>query len=391
MLCRRRLRRECRDWAAALFHNKLVHDFGTVAAGAVAEHRFVVENIYLEDVEIGSVTTSCGCTKLSVPKKLLKTYETAEIIAELDTRNFGDKKEATIHASLSFRRREPNRSLVQREVQLKLKAFIRKDLVFQPGLVQFDSLQPGQTAEKHVTLSYAGRADWQILEAPSPVPYLAVKFTQTGRNYDPILKATQVTYDLLVKLKETPPTGYFQDQITLKTNDQTPPRNAGVPLVVQGYIVPTLSVSPTPLMLGEHKPGETAASNLVVKGVKGKPFRILGVSWPDDQFRFTWAPGASDFQKIGVRFTAGNKPGRITGKIRITTDLDSATVDVDVDGKIVPGDSPAPGAGPAKPEGAKTDLARPGASGFDAAKPAGNVLRRSKLKAVEPDGRSSEK
>ncbi len=42
-----------KQWANALFNDKLVHDFGTVAAGALAEHRFVLENVYQEDIEIG--------------------------------------------------------------------------------------------------------------------------------------------------------------------------------------------------------------------------------------------------------------------------------------------------------------------------------------------------
>jgi hypothetical protein len=138
------------------------------------------------------------------------------------------------------------------------------------------------------------------------------------------------------------------------------------------------------LMLGEHKPGETASKTLVVRG--GKPFAISSVSGPDDQFRFTKASEAKEVQVIVVNFTAG-KPGRVTGKIHITTDL--GAVDVDVDGKIVPGDALAPPSvtpgGAAKPEGAKIDPAKSGASGFDAAKPGENVLRRGPLQPVDPD------
>jgi hypothetical protein len=379
-------------WAAALVKNGLVRDFGTVARGAVAEHRFVLENVFLEDVEIGSVTAACGCTKLTTTKKLIKTYETAEIVAELDTRRFTGFKEATINVSLSYRPQDPKRGTVSANVQLKLRAFIRGDIVFEPGQVQFDSMQPGQTAEKRVTLSYAGRANWQILEAPSPAKYLGVSFKETGRNYDPSLKATQVTYDLLVTLKDNAPAGYFQEQVALKTNDQNP-QNARVPLVVQGHIVPTLSVNPAMLMLGEHKAGETVSKNLVVRGAKGKPFRILRVSGPDDQFRFSPAPEAKEVQVIGVQFTAGIKPGRVFGKIHVATDL--GDVDVDVDGQIVAGDSPAPppasGGGVPKVEGPKIDAKRSGASGFDATKPGENILRRNRLQPVEPDVKTPEK
>ena len=74
-------------------------------------------------------------------------------------------------------------------VALKIRAFIRGDIVFEPGDVQFGSLPPGQAAKKRVKLTYAGISTWQIVDATSPAPYLAVAFKETGRAYDPALKA----------------------------------------------------------------------------------------------------------------------------------------------------------------------------------------------------------
>jgi hypothetical protein len=399
-------------WASQLFGDKLTHDFGTVARGATAEHHFVLENIFLEDVEIGAVSSSCGCTKLNTTKKLVKTYDTAEIVAELDTQRFVGFKESTINVALTFRPQDRSRPAVSANLALKIRAFIRGDVVFQPGEVQFGTLSPGQAAEKRVTLTYAGIPNWKLVEAASPASYLAVAFKETGRAYDPNLKATQVVYDVSVKLNDAAPTGYFQEQVSLKTNDPDV-QKSHVPLVVRGYIVPTLSVNPTVLMLGEVKSGESVSKPLVVSGIKGKPFRVAGVTGPDEQFRFTPPADAKDVQVIGVQFTAGNKPGKIVGKIHITTDS-GAAVDVDVDGQVVAGDRAAPPTGPAaagaaKPETAKPDVARPEAArpevpkpdagktdairpsrpSLDAANPSGNVLRSppGPLKSVEPDAR----
>jgi hypothetical protein len=380
------------DWGPALFNNKVIHDFGTVARGALAEHRFKLENVYREDIEINSVTAACGCTKLSSTKKLVKMYETAEIVAELDTRRFIGFKEATIRVSVAFRPADPGRSPVPAEVQLKLRSFIRGDVVFEPGVVQFDSVAPGQNVQKQVAVTYAGRPNWQILDAVSSSPHVQVSFKQTGRNIDPALNATKVTYDLAVTLKDTAPAGYLQERITLKTNDEKQ-ENARVPLAVQGLVVPSLTANPAMLMLGDLKPGQSVSKNVVIRG--DKPFRVSGVSGPgpDGQFRFTHATDAKPVHLLTVHFTAGNKPGKVTGKIRISTDLGGASVDVDVDGKILPGDSPAGdrpktdgkrGAaktGETKPDAAKPDAARP-----DAARPPGNVLRTGPLKEVEPGG-----
>ena len=41
------------EWARKMFKDT-DYDFGTVARGAKAEHRFVFENIYMEDVHIAN-------------------------------------------------------------------------------------------------------------------------------------------------------------------------------------------------------------------------------------------------------------------------------------------------------------------------------------------------
>ena len=49
------------EWAQKMF-KVTEHDFGSVARGAKAEYRFVFENLYMEDVHIAGVRSSCGCT-----------------------------------------------------------------------------------------------------------------------------------------------------------------------------------------------------------------------------------------------------------------------------------------------------------------------------------------
>ncbi len=330
------------EWARALFNNKLTHDFGTVARGALAEHRFPLENIYEEDVEIASVTTTCGCTKLQATKKLLKKYDTAEIVAELDTRRFIGFKEAAIKVALAFRPPDPSRKPVPAEVQLTLRAFIRGDVVFKPGAVQFASVPQGQGARKQVGVDYAGRTHWQIVEVTSTSTHLDASFAETGRKVDPATGATLVTYDLTVALKNTAPAGYFKEQVTLKTNDPNP-QTARIPLTVEGLVASALTVNPSVLLLGVLQPGQgqSTPKNLVVRGAE--PFRILRVTGPDERFSFTPSSETKTVHLVPVHFTPGNRPGKIAGKIRIETSLGGATAEVDVDGEVVSPDSAKPG------------------------------------------------
>ena len=83
------------------------YDFGTVARGAKVEHRFAVENIYLEDAHIKSAKASCGCTSPEVPAQILKTWQKAYVVAKVDTVHFEGQKDVTIDVEFDkpFRRK----------------------------------------------------------------------------------------------------------------------------------------------------------------------------------------------------------------------------------------------------------------------------------------------
>lgn len=316
------------DWPKLLFKSTR-HDFGVVAAGAVAEFRFQMENPYVEDVHISKVESSCGCTKPRVTQPLLKTYQTGEIVAALDTRRFKGQKDAkiTVYFDKPF----------DAKYDLNITSYIRQDVVFEPGVVQFGTVSQGQSSRKRVSIAYAGRSTWKILDVGAGSPYLGLEIAEVGRTLDPKTKAAQVTYDLWVTLKDTAPPGYFKDQVIVRTDDLNQ-QTARMPLTVEGLVIPSLTVNPAVLMLGVVQPGQTVSRNLVVRGQK--PFQVLDVSGPGPQFRFTLPQAAREVQLIGVQFQAGDTPGRVSGKIRIKTDAAGTdALEASVDGLVV-----APGA-----------------------------------------------
>lgn len=306
------------DWARAMF-DQTSHDFGVVARGAKVEYRFVFQNIYLENVRIVSVTSNCRCTNPTFPTQTIKTYEKAEIVATVDTRRFLGRKDATLKVVLA----EP----FPAELQLNTYCYIRSDVVFGPGEVRFGSVPQGNSARKKVTVSYAGRNDWQVVNIEQNNPCLRVQFAEVGRQQG------QVTYDLWVELKPDAPVGYIKDHLTLVTNDRN--QNARrVLLPVEGVVVPSLSAHPSPLPLGVLEAGQSVTKTLVVQGPT--PFRVVGVSGPDGRFRFILPQEAKTVQLIAVTFTAEETPGGITGKTRVETDLGGKSViEVDVNGRVV--------------------------------------------------------
>lgn len=295
------------EWARKMFETTS-HDFGGVARGSKVEYAFKFKNIYKEDVHVLSVRSSCGCTTAEVTRDTLKTYETSEIVAHFNTRSFLGSKSATITVTID----KP----FYAEVQLQVGGYIRSDVVLSPAAIELGTVDQGQSREKRLEVRYAGRDDWRIDEIQAPNPYLETSLVELSRG------GGQVSYELNVRLKDDAPVGYIKDQIYLVTNDH---RTTRVPVDVEGRVESAITISPASLFLGVLQPGQEVTKKLVVRGKK--PFRILHIECDDDCFRFTPSGEAKPLHLLPVTFTAGSKTGKLTCKIRITTDLDGGTVE----------------------------------------------------------------
>ncbi|HLA85116.1 MAG TPA: DUF1573 domain-containing protein [Thermoguttaceae bacterium] len=298
------------NWAADLFETTK-HDFGAVARGAKVEYKFTVKNCYLEDVHIASVRSSCGCTQVRVENPLLKTYETGEIVATIDTRGFWGQRGATLTVTFD----KPYYA----EVQLQDSVYIRSDVVFEPGSVTLGEVDQGQSVEKKVSVSHTGRGDWRVVEVRSDNPHVSAKLVN-GKSY-----AGQVSYDIVVRVDEKAPAGYLRDHIVLVTNDQTAKQ---VPLLVEGRVLSGVTVSPAPLFLGVVKPGEKVSKQIVVRAKK--PFKITGVTCSDGGFEFHNGDNAEakPWHLLPITFIGGDSKGKVSRTIQIHTDLDNRVSDL---------------------------------------------------------------
>jgi hypothetical protein len=316
------------DWARAMF-NHTSHDFGVVARGAKAEYRFTIENIYEEDVNITSVSSSCGCSTPRLSRKHLKTWEKAELLVTVDTRAFLGRKDATI--TVVFDQPFPA------EVQLHVHTYIRSDIVVQPGAVLFGSVMQGAGASQVLLINYAGRDDWRISRVECANPAIEATVAETNR------APGSVGYRLSVKLKPDAPPGYVRDQLILVTNDYDA-RAARVPVAVEGLVIAALSVRPSPLMMGVAEIGRPVTRNLVVQG--RAPFRVMGIYPSDKRFQCKVPGDAKLVHVVPVTFLADDAKspsGVVDAKIRITTDLGSAdAVDVGVSVQVAPAQATKP-------------------------------------------------
>ncbi len=290
------------DWARKMF-DETSHNFGAVGRGSKQEHAFVVTNIYQEDVRIASVRSTCGCATVSVNKNVLKTFEKAEVLVVYNTRSFLGAKGSTI--TVVFDRP------YYAEVQLRISGFVRSDVVFDPGSVDFGAVEMGRGAERQIELVYAGRNDWEIVDVRSANRHFEVELDEMAR------RSGRVHYSMLVRLKPGAPVGYLNDQLTIVTNDGGA---RTMTLSVEGQVESPLSINPASLFLGVLEPGQTVRRTVVVRG--NQPFRILAIRCDDDHFRFADLPDDSKAMHfVPVEFTAGNGNSNVAQRITIKTDL----------------------------------------------------------------------
>jgi hypothetical protein len=295
------------DWAQKMF-KVADHDFGPVARGAKVEFSFTCENIYMEEVHLAGVRTSCGCTTPRVENGQLKTYDKGAIVAHFNTDSFTGPHGATLTVTID----QPFFA----EVQLHVKGDIRNDVVVEPGSVQYGSIDQGIAYDQQVTVNYGGNSDWQILDVKSFNPHVSAKAVETARTDG------HISYALKVRVDQGTPAGYLNDHLMLVTND---PSGAQIPVLVEGQIMPGITVNPTALFMGVVQPGQKVTKQLVVKSKK--PFRILGITCDDKSFQFDTSKesAAKELHLVPVTFTAGTDAGKVVKTIKIATDQGQMT------------------------------------------------------------------
>jgi hypothetical protein len=291
---------QAQDWAVKMF-DTTKHDFGPVARGAKKEFRFKIKNIYEQEVHISGVRSTCNCTSPQIVKPDLNTFDTGEIVAEFNTRQFIGQKAAVVTVTFD----KPAFA----EVQLHVSGFIRSDVVLAPGEIDFGNVDLGSPAERRVQINYAGREDWSLTDVRATDPNLRLQLVDMGRTRG------HAAYELVVRLARTAPAGYIKEQVTLVTNDA---QNAEIPVEVEGRVVSEITISPASVFMGVVQPGQVVTKQLIVRGKR--PFKVTGVECDDASFEIETDDVAHVVHKLSVVFTAGEHEGKVSQQIGLKTD-----------------------------------------------------------------------
>ncbi|MGN6548098.1 MAG: DUF1573 domain-containing protein [Aureliella sp.] len=280
------------------------HDFGTVARAAKTEHRFEIVNPFQQPMHLRSISASCGCTTPIIETEWIQPGQVGTVLARFNTGTFsGDRK-----ASLNLVIDQP--SFVQ--LQLNVKGYIRSDVVFNPGELNFGSVPEGESKEVEANLEYAGRSDWQITRISSNADFVSADFIETARENG------RVSYKIKANIGPHADSGTQAVQLVLHTNDR---RLKTVPLNCIAQIEAPLSVSPSNVNLGQTRPGQPIERRLLIKG--NEPFQIVDVTVPEMEVLFEPTTEAKKIQFLNVTLIpdSSRNPGEIETKMTIKTDM----------------------------------------------------------------------
>jgi len=304
------------SWADALF-DELSKDFGSAPRGPTLQHPFRIKNTTRNTVTISGVRVSCHvCSSASVVKSRLEPGEESAVVVTMDTTRFSGPKTITIYVNFG----QPS----YEEVRLWVQANARDDISFSPDTIAFGQIKRGSGPASATTVTFLGQPSAQITEAKCDSNYVQATFKELKR------EGSEVSYRLTAKLRSDAPVGKWFTDVWVKTNVASMPK-VRVPLTVE--IESALTLSPPAVALGQIQVGGEVERRVILKGAK--PFKIDRITGADDLL--TVRDNTSDSKQVHVLTVSlkGAKPGEISRKIQIVTDLaEDNTIDLEAKGQV---------------------------------------------------------
>lgn len=308
---------QAQNWADQLVDKKKL-EFGVIARNSETTNIITITNTTQSTVHISHLTTACRCAEAGYyqdsrsfvqgapAKSLLQPGEKTTVTVRMNTNSFTGARDTALTVYFDA----PQYA----EVRIPITAYIRTDVVFDPGKVDFGNVEFLAGSSKTVRITYAGRPDWQIRDLKVDNPQLKAEFKEVSRSQF-AQNGINVEYQLTVQLSETAKVGRVRDYITLVTDDAA---NPYVPLLVEGTVIPDIAITSPNVAIRSLKPGQTTTVKVVIKG--NKPFLVEDVNCENmsDCFKVKKSEETDKLQVVHVvemEFTAPEKPGKFSEKM----------------------------------------------------------------------------
>jgi len=281
-------------------------DFGAVARGSRLRHAFPIVNRSDQTIRIRDWRTKCGCTDVKVGAKVIPPGTQTTIEVTIDTTQFLGAKPSGL--TLVFDQPE----LV--EADLNTTCFIRGDIVMNPGQLDFGIVRRGETPPTaELTLTYAGgRSDWEVTKMRTQTDKVKAELRELNRTVD-----GQINFALTATLQPNVANGYFKDEVTLLTNDESGP---AIPVSVVATVQSAVALTPSIVNFGRVSPGQSISKTVLVRS--SKAFAITELSSSESALKSDdRAKGPQPVHQVALTLTAPEETGPFHATLTVKTDI----------------------------------------------------------------------
>jgi hypothetical protein len=278
-------------------------DFGKISGEAKVSHRFKVTNTGKAPLNITRLNPSCGCTSTVLGKWTLVPEESTEVEVTFNPAGFRGLSRKSIQVVSD----DP----VQPTTTLTFQAEVVREITPSTDSVFFQDLTRTAPRKASVKLTSGTHEPVKITEAKAPgAPYLTVSTRQDGRD---------AWVDLTLDGSRVPEGKQIgADSIFVRT---TNPKVPTIPITVQWEMRATVVADPVRVAWAGESAGKELRSNVTLKQVDNRAFRIVSSKSSSSLIRLegaTKTPAAR--HDLQVVLSANALPGLYTEKIILTLD-----------------------------------------------------------------------
>ena len=279
-------------------------DFGVTPRGPILTHYFFLTNTSKQTVTLGTPRVSCGCVNAQLTGVTqLQPGESTAIAAHMDTRRI--QQSYTVKSVIVY---VPFLSPQFEEVQLKVQAIARDDLMMAPSAFELGTVKMGTGGKASTKVTLLSDENWKLTETKSTGGYVKADFKEVSR------VGKQVTYEVTASLDPTCPAGNWTAEVWVKSNNPAIEKMR-IPLTVN--VEQAIAINPGEVKLNGLKLGQLTEHRIQLKS--DKPFKVTDIKGAGDSV--TVEPqekGATVVQTLKVTVKP-DKPGNIDRTLQVQT------------------------------------------------------------------------
>jgi hypothetical protein len=326
------------DGEPSMVFETLHHDFGRIADTSHQKFEFKFTNRGTGTLHIQQPTASCGCTVPFMSKREYAPGESGVVEVQFNPhgRRGNQSQQITINTN------DPSNP----QITLRIEAFIRTTIAFEPQSVNFGDVMVGQTAK-------------QIVRVQGPAPDFGVTYASTNKGRyvrvqvletrQTVVNGEQINESLLeFTFNGRAGRGHFAANSTVRTTSE---RNPLADIYITAEVVGDLQVLPPRVNVGIVDTGNPFQRMFRVNSRTGRPFKIINVDHYSNlpqPLDVQWRPvqeGNEAAWQVDIRGIAPDSMAPINATLTVMTDQDQdSTMTVHVSGAVRPQSAAMPAA-----------------------------------------------